>query len=470
MSMLTKRTQIDAPEGPIFSKMITFVIPLMLTNLIQQLYTVADNVVVGKFSPDPTALGGIGSTSAVIAFLTALFASFSVGTAAINSHDFGKRDDDALSKGIHTSLLISLIVGGTVGFVGFTFARPILLMLDTNEAFLNSAILYMRIRCVGIPFVAIYNSAAATLRSVGDSRSPLYILTFSGLVNVLLNVLFVVGFGMSSDGVAYATLASQILSVVFSLWLLMKDRSANYAVKLSLLKIDKISAKRLLKFAIPGTIQGTVANVMNVFLSAATNSFGIGEIIEARTVASNIDTILSTVLATYTHVVITFVGQNRGAGKLDRVKKSILYAILQSVTVSVVLGQLLLLCRRPLVALFVDSSVYNLEKILEYATVIMTIMLTSYTITGFTTPLNGFLKGMGYALPSMVISLTDVCVVRVVWIFFLFKKVGTLGFLYFVYPVSWSFSAICYIVVSLIIWKKKKRELLRAGLDNVKNE
>ncbi len=320
MISLAKRKAIDTTEGPIFSKMVAFVIPLVLTNLIQQLYTVADNMVVGKFSSNSAALGGIGSAGSIIAFLTALFASFAVGTAAVISHDFGKRDDDALSKGVHTSLIISLIVGSAVGLLGFVFANPILVMLNTKAEFLDTATLYMQIRCIGMPFVALYNSAAATLRSVGDSRSPLYILTFSGLANVLLNLVFVIGFGMSADGVAYATLVSQILSIAFALWILMKRKSENYCVRLSLLKIDKKSAKRILKFAIPGTIQGSVASVMNVFLSSAGNIFS-GEVIEARTVSNNIDTILSTVLSTYTHVALTFTGQNRGAGKLDRARR-----------------------------------------------------------------------------------------------------------------------------------------------------
>ena len=458
MSPIAKKQRIDATEGPIFSKMVAFVIPLMLTNLIQQLYTVADNMVVGKFSPDPTALGGIGSSSSVVAFLTALFAGFAVGTAAVVSHDFGKRDNEAVSKGVHTSLMLAACVGVATCVVGFLISEPLLLLLNTKEQFLSTAVTYLRIRCIGLPFVAVYNNAAATLRSVGDSQSPLYILTASGLANVLLNFAFVVGFGMSADGVAYATLISQILSVVFVVWILSRRKNENYCVSFSSLKIDKSSAKRILKFAIPGTIQGSVAHIMNVFLTSSVNIFP-AEVIEAKVVAGNIDTILSTIIATYSHVSITFTGQNRGAEKYDRIKKSLICSILQAVTVAFVLGRFLLWLREPIITLFIDTAKYDSDAIVHYASIIMNIMINGYIISGITQSLAGFIKGMGYSVPPMVISLMDMGVLRAIWIFGLFPMIQTLEFLYLIYPVSWGMSALCYIAVAVVIWKKNKSRL-----------
>ena len=453
MSASYAKKRIDTTEGPIFSKMVYFVVPLILTNLIQQLYTVADNMVVGNFSSNENALGAIGSSTAIIAFLTALFAGFSVGTAAVVSHDFGGRDRDSLSKSTHTSLILSLAVGLFVGVVGFIFARPILTALNTKPAFLNDAVVYMKIRCVGITFVALYNSSAAVLRSVGDSKTPLYILTASGLANVILNLVFVICFGMGADGVAYATLASQVLSVVFSLFVLTKRSSEAYSLKWSRLRIDAASVRRILKFAIPGTIQGSVAHIMNVFLTSAANIFS-GEIIEARTVASNIDTILSTIIATYATVSITFTGQNRGANKPQRAKKALFYAIIQSTVIAFVVGQVLLFFREPLINLFVNESVYDAAEIVKHATTIMSIMLPSYIISGITNSLAGFIKGLGHSLPPMVVSLLDMGVVRAIWIFLLFPLVPTLEFLYFIYPVSWGMNLICYAVISIILWKK----------------
>jgi len=459
MALSTAKKRIDTTEGPIFSKMWAFVIPLMLTNLIQQLYTVADNIVVGKFSSNGNALGAIGSCVAIIGFLTALFAGFSTGTATVVSHDFGARDDKGLSKGVHTSFILALSAGLLVGAVGVIFAKPILTVLNTKPEFMSDAVVYMRIRCIGMPFTALYNSLASVLRSVGDSRSPLYILTLSGLANVLLNIVFVVTLGMAADGVAYATLVSQILSVVFVIWILMKRKNENYALKLSQLRPDGYTAKRIMKFAVPGTIQGSVAHVMNVFLASAANIFA-PEVIEARTVASNIDTLLSTVIATYAIVTLTFTGQNRGARKPDRAKKALFYAILQSCGIALVCGQVMLFFREPLIRLFVNESNYDVAEITKHATTIMSIILPSYIISGATNSLVGFIKGLGYALPPMVVSIIDMGLVRAIWIFALFPFMQTLSFLYLIYPVSWGMNLIAYTAVALFIWKKSKARML----------
>ena len=458
--VLTKK-KIDTTEGPIFSKMVLFVVPLILTNLIQQLYTVADNIVVGNFSESGSALGAIGSSSAIVAFLTALFAGFSIGTAAVVSHDFGARERGALSRDTHTSLLLAVSVGLLVGIVGFIFARPILIALNTKPEFLNDAAVYMKIRCIGLPFVALYNNAAAVLRSVGDSKTPLYILTASGLANVALNLVFVICFGMGADGVALATLVSQVLSVVFVLTVLKKRGGEPYALKLSLLRIDGGAAKRILKFAVPGTVQSSVAHVMNVFIAASANVFA-PEIIEARAVASNIDTILSTILATYATVAITFTGQNRGAKKPARIKKALFFALVQSVTIAIVIGQTLLLCREPLIRLFVNDSVYNVAEITRHATTIMSIILPSYIISAMTNSLAGFVKGLGHSLPPMLISILDMGVLRAIWIFALFPLSPTLDFLYLIYPVSWGMNLILYTTVSLVLWKRAKKRMASA--------
>ena len=465
MSGTLTKGRIDATNGPIFSKMIWFVVPLMLTNLIQQLYTVADNMVVGNFSSNENALGAIGSCAAIVAFLTALFAGFSAGTSAVVSRDFGARDHDALSKSTHTSMIISLGVGLAVGFVGFVFAEPILVALNVKSEFLADAIVYLRIRSAGMPFVALYNSSAAVLRSVGDSKTPLYILSSSGLANVLLNLVFVIFFGMGADGVAYATLVSQVLSVLFVVLVLRARRNEAYGLRWSDLRIDATALKRILKFAIPGTIQGSVSHIMNVFLSSAANIFS-GEVIEARTVASNIDTILSTMITTYATVSITFTGQNRGAKKPERIKKALFCAFLQSVTIAFVVGQILLFFREPLITLFVNQEKYDIAEITKYATVIMKIMIPSYMISGFTNSLVGFIKGLGHSLPTMIISIIDMGLVRAIWIFGLFPFFPTLEFLYYIYPVSWIMNLICFGTVAIVLWKKYKAKL-RAESENV---
>ena len=452
-----KKRSIDATEGPIFSKMLYFVIPLMLTNLIQQLYTIADNLVVGRYSTDPAALGAIGSSGSVVAFLTALFAGFAVGTAATVSHDFGAKNKDAMEKDVHTSVILSLSVGFAVGLFGFIFARPILELLSTKDEFIESAVVYLKIRCIGMPFVSLYNIGAATLRSVGDSRSPLNILTVSGLSNVLLNLLFVLGFGMAADGVALATLVAQIISVVWIFALLIKRKDEPYSFKFSSLRVDLETAKRVMKFAIPGAIQTMGAHVMNLFIASATNNIFDPEVIEARTIAANIDTMLITVLDTYITSTLTFTGQNMGAGKPQRIKKSFIISMAQVCSIAFVFGQLMILFRAPLIKLFVNEELYNVDAIISHAGMILVIMLSSYFFYAMCCVFCGFIRGLGYSLPTMAVALADVFILRTIWIFGLFPKVKTLEFLYLLYPVSYVIFVIAYASISLVIWKKYKK-------------
>ena len=456
MATLVKKRRVDATEGPIFSKMLYFVVPLMLTNLIQQLYTIADNLVVGRYSSDPAAIGAIGSSASVIAFLTALFSGFAVGTAATMSFDFGSKDRDAMEKDVHTSLILSLSVGLFVGIIGCVLARPILEAMHTKEEFIDSAVVYLRIRCIGMPFVSIYNVGAATLRSVGDSRTPLHILTVSGFVNVVLNILFVLCFGMAADGVALATLASQVISVVWIFLIMVKRKDEPYTFKLRSLRLDSYTVGRVLKFAIPGAFQTIGGHVMNMFIASATNNIFAPEVIEARTIAGNIDTMLVTVLDTYITATLTFVGQNKGAGRPDRIKKSLLYSLLQVCTIAFVFGQLMIIFREPMIRLFVNEELHNVDNIITYASTIMIIMLSSYTLYAVCCSLCGFIRGLGYSLPTMVVALCDVFIIRTVWIFGLFPKIKTLEFLYLLYPVSYVIFVVAYGIVSLFLWKRFK--------------
>ena len=459
---LLRKRRVDATEGPVFSKMLYFVIPLMLTNLIQQLYTIVDNLVVGRFSADAAALGAIGSSASVVAFLTAIFSGFSVGTAATVSHDVGAKNNEALQKDVHTSVILSVTAGLAVGIVGFVFSRPILELMSTKDEFIESAVVYLQIRCIGMPFVSLYNIGAATLRSVGDSRTPMNILIVSGLSNVLLNLVFVLGFGMSADGVALATLASQIISVVWIFLVLFMRSDEPYSFKPSQLKLDAKTAKRVLKFAIPGAIQTLGAHVMNIFIASATNNIFDPEVIEARTIAGNIDTILLTVLDTYIAATLTFSGQNKGANKPERIKKSLLVSLLQCCSIAFVVGQLMILFRVPLIKLFINEELYNVEAIITHASTIITIMLTSYIMYAACCSLCGFIRGLGYSLPTMVVALSDVFILRTIWIFGLFPHVKTLEFLYLLYPVSYVLFVIAYAAVSVVIWKRFKKANLQS--------
>ncbi len=461
MISLAKKKNVDATEGPIFSKMVAFVIPLMLTNLMQQLYSMADSMVVGKFSGDTEALAAIGSTSTFIALVTALFTGFAAGASVVASRAFGARDKENLSKATHTSVCFGFIVGIFLSVLALLVSEPLLTLLDTKTELMPKALRYVRIVFIGTPAIATYNFGAAILRSVGDSKTPFYTLTASGILNVVLNFVFVLGFGMSVEGVAIGTVAAQYVSAIVVILVLIKRKGEAYSLNPKKLKIDKSTLETILKMGIPAAIQGALFGITNLFLIRALNDFPV-PVLSARTIATSIDVLLSTAINTYLHVAMTFTGQNLGAGKPDRIKKSLLIALAQVVTIGVVVGQIMLLFYKPLASLYISSDDPDREAVLAAVKIIMTIMLSSYFIGAINEVLSGFLRGLGYSLQPMIISIFGVCIFRLIWILTVFPIINELWALYLVYPISWTITSLGLLAVILVVWKKVKDKLQKA--------
>lgn len=458
MISLAKRKSVDATEGPIFSKMVAFVIPLMLTNLMQQLYSMADSMVVGKFSGDTEALAAIGSTSTFIALVTALFTGFAAGASVVASRAFGARNNEELSKATHTAVCFGFIVGVFLSACALLASRPLLNLLGTKQVLMSKALKYVRIVFLGTPAIATYNFGASILRSVGDSKTPFYTLTVSGILNVLLNFVFVVGFGMSVEGVAIGTVASQYLSAITVISVLAKRSDEAYSLNPKKLKIDKQTLQTILKMGIPAAIQGALFGITNLFLIRALNDFPV-PVLSARTIATSIDVLLSTAMNTYLHVAMTFTGQNLGAGKPERIKKSLLIALTQVVTIGVVVGQIMILFYEPLASLYISSGDPDREAVLAAVKTIMTIMLSSYFIGAINEVFSGFLRGLGYSLQPMLISLAGICAFRLIWILTVFPSINELWALYMVYPISWTLTSLGLLAVILAVWKKAKKKM-----------
>ena len=459
MISLAKRKSIDATEGPIFSKMIAFVIPLMLTNLMQQLYSMADSIVVGQFSHNgENALAAIGSTSTFIALITALFTGFAAGASVVAARAFGSRDNDALSRASNTAVLFGVMVGITLSVVAISVSKPMLLLLGTKDELMRDALCYVQIMCLGTPAIAIYNFGASILRSVGDSKTPFYTLTTSGILNVLLNLFFVIVCGLSVEGVAIATIASQYLSAIIVLSVLAKRKDEAYSIKPSRLKIDRGTLKTILKMGVPAAIQGALFGITNLFLIGALNGFP-KPVLSARTIATSIDVLLSTAMNTYLHVAMTFTGQNLGAKKPDRIKKALLIALAQVVTIGVVVGQIMIAFYKPLAGLYLPPDSENYTEVLAATKTIMTIMLSSYFIGAINEVLSGFLRGLGYSLQPMLISVGGICIFRLIWILTVFPKINELWGLYLVYPISWALTSLGLLAVILIVWKNVKKSM-----------
>ena len=459
MSPTLRKRTVDATEGPIFSKMVAFVIPLMLTNLIQQLYSMADSIVVGQFSGDPNALAAIGSTSTFVAFFTALMTGFAAGTAVVVSRSFGARDGDSLQRGVHTSVLFGLFVGLTLSLIAFATSVPMLNILDTKPELMEKAQTYIWIICIGMPAQAVYNFGAAILRSVGDSKTPFRALTLSGITNVVLNLVLVIVFDMSIRGVAVATVVSHYLSAVIVILTLVRRKNESYALDLKKLSIDRGTMVRILRLGVPAAIQGSLFGITNFFLIKALNQFPT-PVVSARTIATNIDVMLSTALNTYLHVTMTFTGQNYGAQKNDRIKKSLAYALIQVIAIGVLVGQVMILFYEPLVNMYLAPDDPNRAEVLVAAKEIMTVMLSSYFIGAINEALSGFLRGLGKSILPMLVSIGGICVFRLIWINLIYPFIDTtfitkLALLYFVYPISWTITALGLAAMSVYVWKKK---------------
>lgn len=455
--MAFAKTKATLTEGPIFSKMILYVLPIMLTGILQLLYNMADHVVVGQFSGDETALAAVGSTASLTNLIVNLFMGITAGSGVVVARSFGAKDYDRLSRAVHTSMLFALLGGVVFSVIGFSVAFPALDLMGTNADIIDSATLYMRIICLGVPATAVYNFGATILRSVGDSKTPLYILASSGLVNVGLNLLFVIVCHMTVDGVALATIISQYVSALVVVIILCKRSTTVYALDFKKLKIDKRLLLQILRFGIPAGIQSSLFSISNVAITTAVNGFDTATV-AGKTIAGNIDGILYTSLNSYLHAAMTFTAQNYGAGKLQRIKKTLGSALIQVLIVGISLAAIILTFGREFGSLFVDSSAPNKEAVIKAVLDMLRVTVPFYFMCGVMETLSGVLRGLGYSMAPMVMSVGGICGIRILWILtaFQLEPLHNIGGLYLCYPITWTATALMLFITLLIIWPKVK--------------
>ena len=454
------KTKRDLTEGPIFVPMIQFVIPIILTGMLQMCYNMADNIVVGQFSGDPLALAAVGSTSSLSNLVVNLLMGLAGGAGVVIAQSYGAKDYDKLSRASHTSAAFSLIGGIIFCIFGLVISKPALILMDTKEDLLESAVLYMRIICLGIPASAVYNFGAATLRSVGDSKTPLLILSLSGLINVGFNLFFVIVCKMSVEGVSLATIIAQYLSATAVTIILFTRKNVPYSLQKDKIKIDPDLLKNILKLGLPAGIQGTLFSISNIILTAGMNTLPTTDI-SGKTIAINIESIVHTAMNSYLHASMTFTGQNYGAKKPDRIKKSIIYSVIQVTVIGVLGGILIMLFSEPLANLYIDANDPNKAEVLASAMQLMKFMLSVYFLCGIMDTLSGALRGLGYSMIPMIISIGAICVLRAIWIFFVFplEKFHSLIGIYTIYPISWSIGLIAMIIALLVLYPKIKQKL-----------
>lgn len=458
--MTASKRSVDFTNGPLFFKILLYTLPIMATGLLQHLYNMADNIVVGKFSGDVNALGAVGCTSAITALVINTMIAMSSGTAVLVSQSYGAKDNDTLSKAVHTSITFSLVIGVALSILGVFIARPGLILLNTDKTLLDSATLYMQIICLGIPANAVYNFGAAILRSVGDSKSPLLILSLAGLLNVVLNLVFVIVFKMTVDGVALATIISQYASAVAVVAILIKRNGESYAFKPRAMGINKPVLSRILRLGIPAAVQSSFFSISNIFIQSAVNTFP-PEVVSAKTIATNIENTVYVLTNSFFHAAMTFTGQNLGAGKPERIKRVVLFTEMQVVLIGATLGQIILIFCEPIASLYIDARDPNRLAVLSSAIDQMNLLLPLYFICGVMEALSGALRGLGYSMLSMGICIVGACGLRVLWIltFFKLEPLHNIVGIYLCYPISWGITAAAMAIALVIVLKKVKKKI-----------
>ncbi len=441
---------VDAP-GPLTLKIVRFILPLMATGVLQLLYNAADSVVVGRWESSD-ALAAVTSVGSLVNLLVNLFMGLSVGTSVAIAHDWGAKDYDGVSRTVHTSYLISFIGGLFVSAIGIAFSRQFLVWMKSDPAVLPLSARYLRIYFVGTTANMAYNFGASVLRSIGDTRRPLFFLAVSGLANVILNVIFVVGFHMGVDGVAWATVASQVLSAAFVIIYMMRtDGPIRFEWKKLRLHRDKLT--KIVTVGLPAGLQGTVFSISNVIIQSSVNSFG-NLVMAGNGAAASIEGFTYIAQNSVYHASLTFVGQYVGAGRPDKINSVIFRCLFLVTVIGLTFGTMSYLFAEPLLSIYLPSD----PAAVAYGRTRLLYLAVPYFLCGMMEVMVGGQRGMGLSLLPMINALLGSCVLRIVWIATVFAAHHTLFMLYVSYPISWFVTTVAHTVVYAVRLRKLKRE------------
>lgn len=452
--MAAKSYEIDMCHGPLAGKILMFSLPLMLSGMLQLLFNAADIVVVGRFAGDE-ALAAVGSTGSLVNLLINLFVGLSTGANVVVSRALGARDAKYANDAVHTAITLSLIGGVMVAFIGIALVKPILHLMSFPDSVLNLAALYLRIYFAGMPAVLLYNYGSAILRAMGDTKRPLYILVLSGIVNVVLNLVFVIVFNMSVAGVAIATIISQLLSGLLVLRCLANNMGL-IKFEPKKLKIHKKKLVQILRVGIPSGIQGMVFSLANITLQSAINTFG-AEKIAGNAAAANLEGFVYIAMNSFYQSAITFTGQNMGAGEYKRIRKILLYCYTFAAVCGLILGNLMAYFSEPLLKIYTSG-----EVAIQTGTLRLAYVCGLYFLCGLMEVSSGVLRGMGLSVIPMIVSLVGACGLRLVWVWFVFPIFGTMPSLLIIFPISWFVTFSAHLLFIIINYKKLIKRKVKA--------
>ncbi|MCR5256100.1 MAG: MATE family efflux transporter [Acetatifactor sp.] len=447
----SKKYEIDMCNGPLLGKVLLFSIPLILSGVLQLLFNAADTVVVGRWAGN-NALAAVGATSSLVNLLVNLFIGLSIGANVLVARYFGSDQKDELTEMVSTSVVTAFLSGIILIFLGFFLARPLLVLMKTPKDIIDLSVLYLKIYFAGMPFLMLYNFGSAILRAIGDTRRPLIYLSAAGVLNVLLNLIFVIVFNMSVAGVALATTISQGLSAFLVIRCLYVT-DGDYKLIISELRISPEKMIKMFQIGIPAGVQGMFFSISNMLIQSAVNSFG-SIVVAGNTASGNIEGFVYISMNAIYQTSISFVGQNYGAKKFDRIKKIIILNHFVVFFVGCIMGFMAYYFRNGLV------SIYSTDpEVIFYGAKRLSIICSTYFLCGMMDVAVGLIRGMGYSLMPMFVSLLGSCVFRIVYIYTYFAAHRSLEVLYMSYPISWFLTWSVHIICMIVIFNREKRKI-----------
>ncbi|MGE4277082.1 MAG: MATE family efflux transporter [Lawsonibacter sp.] len=446
--MQRKQHYIDMSSGPLWNKILVFALPLMASSMLQLLFNAADVVVVGRFA-GKEALAAVGSNIALINLMVNLFVGLSVGTNVVVARDLGAGRQDNVSRSVHTSIALALLSGVVMMIFGVVMVRQLLVWMSSPTDVIELSTIYLRIYFFGMPANLLYNFGAAILRAQGDTQRPLYFLTAAGLINVALNLFFVIVLGMDVDGVAIATVISQYTSAVLVLRCLTKEEGPLH-LDLKKLGLEWPVVKRIFQVGLPAGLQGVIFSLSNVVIQSSINSFNDPVIVAGSATSANIEGFVYAAMNAFYQTALTFTGQNYGAGQCRRVDRVLLLCQAYCMTAGLILGNLAYFFGRELTGIYAPGE----PEVVAQALIRMSFICCPYLLCGFMDTMVGVLRGIGYSVGPMVVSLVGACGLRLVWVATVFPLFRSPATLYVSYPVSWAITGMVQLVVFLCVRKR----------------
>lgn len=440
MSSKTKQYEMDMCSGPILRKMLMFALPLMLSSILQLLFNAADIVVVGKFAGD-NSLAAVGSNTALINLLTNLFIGLSIGANVVAARHYGAKAWDDLRRTVHTAMLLSMLSGALLLVLGVIGAEQMLIWMQTPEEVLPLATVYLRIYFLGMISTMVYNFGSALLRAVGDTKR----LLCAGVINVILNLLFVIGFQMDVMGVAIATVISETVSALLVLRCLVKEKGGIH-LELRAMRIDRKKMLQILRIGLPAGFQGVVFALSNVVIQSSVNIFG-NIVVAGNSAAANLEGFVYMAMNAFYQTTLSFVSQNYGAGKQKRINRIVLLGEACVIVTGTLLGNMVVFFGNDLLQIYSNNP-----EVIAAGMVRLHYISMIYALCGIMDVMVGALRGIGYSIMPMIVSIVGVCVLRLIWLATVFQipefhKIETV---YLSYPVTWILTSLVYIV--FFVW------------------